>query len=446
MSLKASISGIRGIVGESLTPDVIVKYVSAYSQMMPAGPILLGRDSRPSGDVLCNFVAYLLNCLGREVIEIGIVPTPTVLFCVKEKGYAGGIVITASHNPIEWNALKLVNSKGKFLSPAEFAKLSELVEQGKFDYAVWNKLGKSEKMHDMALLHLEKVLNFVDVEKIKAKNFKVVIDTVNGAGGPIGAKLLRTLGCEVIEINTETTGYFAHPPEPTPVNLTQLSEKMKECGGDVGFALDPDADRLVLAGSDGEILSEEYTLALCADHYLSSKEKTDLVINLSSSRLCDDVAAKYGVKVLRVPTGEIHVTESLEQTNAKLGGEGNGGVILPQINKCRDTLVGMALILEYLANNGKKIEDCAKEIGNYSFIKTKFQVTDIDLTKTEALLKEKFPDGKLNNSDGLRLDFDDSWVLIRKSNTEPIVRVFAEAKSEQRALELIESVRNIAGI
>jgi phosphomannomutase len=446
MSLKASISGIRGIVGESLTPDVIVKYVSAYSQMMPAGPILLGRDSRPSGDVLCNFVAYLLNCLGREVIEIGIVPTPTVLFCVKEKGYAGGIVITASHNPIEWNALKLVNSKGKFLSPAEFAKLSELVEQGKFDYAVWNKLGKSEKMHDMALLHLEKVLNFVDVEKIKAKNFKVVIDTVNGAGGPIGAKLLRTLGCEVIEINTETTGYFAHPPEPTPVNLTQLSEKMKECGGDVGFALDPDADRLVLAGSDGEILSEEYTLALCADHYLSSKEKTDLVINLSSSRLCDDVAAKHGVKVLRVPTGEIHVTESLEQTGAKLGGEGNGGVILPQINKCRDTLVGMALILEYLANNGKKIEDCAKEIGNYSFIKTKFQVTDIDLTKTEALLKEKFPDGKLNNSDGLRLDFDDSWVLIRKSNTEPIVRVFAEAKSEQRALELIESVRNIAGI
>jgi phosphomannomutase len=446
MSLKASISGIRGIVGESLTPDVIVKYVSAYSQMMPAGPILLGRDSRPSGDVLCNFVAYLLNCLGREVIEIGIVPTPTVLFCVKEKGYAGGIVITASHNPIEWNALKLVNSKGKFLSPAEFAKLSELVEQGKFDYAVWDKLGKSEKMHDMALLHLEKVLNFVDVEKIKAKNFKVVIDTVNGAGGPIGAKLLRTLGCEVIEINTETTGYFAHPPEPTPVNLTQLSEKMKECGGDVGFALDPDADRLVLAGSDGEILSEEYTLALCADHYLSSKEKTDLVINLSSSRLCDDVAAKHGVKVLRVPTGEIHVTESLEQTGAKLGGEGNGGVILPQINKCRDTLVGMALILEYLANNGKKIEDCAKEIGNYSFIKTKFQVTDIDLTKTEALLKEKFPDGKLNNSDGLRLDFDDSWVLIRKSNTEPIVRVFAEAKSEQRALELIESVRNIAGI
>ena len=446
MSLKASISGIRGIVGESLTPDVIVKYVSAYSQMMPAGPILLGRDSRPSGDVLCNFVAYLLNCLGREVIEIGIVPTPTVLFCVKEKGYAGGIVITASHNPIEWNALKLVNSKGKFLSPAEFAKLSELVEQGKFDYAVWNKLGKSEKMHDMALLHLEKVLNFVDVEKIKAKNFKVVIDTVNGAGGPIGAKLLRTLGCEVIEINTETTGYFAHPPEPTPANLTQLSEKMKECSADVGFALDPDADRLVLAGSDGEILSEEYTLALCADHYLSSKEKTDLVINLSSSRLCDDVAAKHGVKVLRVPTGEIHVTESLEQTGAKLGGEGNGGVILPQINKCRDTLVGMALILEYLANNGKKIEDCAKEIGNYSFIKTKFQVTDIDLTKTEALLKEKIPDGKLNNSDGLRLDFDDSWVLIRKSNTEPIVRVFAEAKSEQRALELIEAIRNIAGV
>lgn len=446
MSLKASISGIRGIVGESLTPEVIVNYVSAYSQMMPEGSILLGRDSRPSGDVISNFVAYLLNCLGRDVIDIGIVPTPTVLFCVKEKKYAGGIVITASHNPIEWNALKLVNSDGKFLSPEQFAKLSELVSQKKFDYAIWNKLGTLNKEYKMSDLHLEKVLGFVDIEKIKAKNFKVVIDTVNGAGGPIGAKLLRTLGCDVIEINTETSGYFAHPPEPTPVNLVQLSEKMKKCNADIGFALDPDGDRLVLAGSNGEILSEEYTLALCADHYLSSKGKTDLVINLSSSRLCDDVAAKHGVKVLRVPTGEIHVTESLEQTGAKLGGEGNGGIILPQINKCRDSLVGMALILEYLANNGKKIEDCANEIGSYCFIKKKFQISDIDLNKIETSLKKEFPSGEFNNNDGLRIDFDDSWVLIRKSNTEPIVRVFAEAKCENKALDLIETIKKVAEI
>lgn len=446
MSLKASISGIRGIVGESLIPQVIVDYVSAYSQMMPKGTILLGRDSRPSGNVLCNFVAYLLNCLGRDVVDIGIVPTPTVLFCVNEKKYAGGIVITASHNPIEWNALKLVNNSGKFLSPEEFAKLSQLVEQKKFDYAKWDKLGTLQKDYDMPEMHLNKVLGFVDTEKIKSKKFKVVIDTVNGAGGPIGAKLLRLLGCDVTEINTEPTGYFAHQPEPTPANLTQLSEKMKECHADVGFALDPDGDRLVIAGSNGEILSEEYTLALCADHYLSSKGKTDLVINLSSSRQCDDVAAKYGVKVLRVPTGEIHVTEALEKTHAKLGGEGNGGIILPQINKCRDSLVGMALILEYLAGNGRKIEDCALDIGSYSFIKKKFDMADIDLGKVEILLKEKFPNGKLNNSDGLRLDFDDSWVLIRKSNTEPIVRVFAEAKSENKAADLINEVRNIAGI
>lgn len=446
MSLKASISGIRGIVGESLIPQVIVDYVSAYSQMMPKGAILLGRDSRPSGNVLCNFVTYLLNCLGRDVVDIGIVPTPTVLFCVNENKYAGGIVITASHNPIEWNALKLVNSSGKFLSPDEFAKLSRLVEQKNFAYAGWDKLGNLQKNYDMSENHLNKVLGFVDVDKIKSKGFKVVIDTVNGAGGPIGAKLLRSLGCDVIELNTEPTGYFAHQPEPTPANLTQLSEKMKECHADIGFALDPDGDRLVIAGSDGEILSEEYTLALCADHYLSSKEKTDLVINLSSSRLCDDVAAKYGVKVRRVPTGEIHVTEALEKTHAKLGGEGNGGIILPQINKCRDSLVGMALILEYLANNGKKIEDCALNIGKYYFIKKKFDITEIDLNKLEALLKAKFPNGKLNNSDGLRLDFDDSWVLIRKSNTEPIVRVFAEAKSEEKATDLINTVKNLAGI
>ena len=446
MSLKASISGIRGIVGESLIPHVIVDYVSAYSQMMPKGTVLLGRDSRPSGNVLCNFVAYLLNCLGRDVVDIGIVPTPTVLFCVNENKYAGGIVITASHNPIEWNALKLVNSSGKFLSPEEFAKLSKLVEQKKFDYAEWDKLGNLQKDYEMPEMHLNKVLGFVDVRKIRSKRFKVVIDTVNGAGGPLGAKLLRSLGCEVIEINTEPTGYFAHQPEPTPANLTQLSEKMKECRADIGFALDPDGDRLVIAGSNGEILSEEYTLALCADHYLSSKEKNDLVINLSSSRLCDDVAAKYGVKVLRVPTGEIHVTEALEKTGAKLGGEGNGGIILPQINKCRDSLVGMALILEYLAGNGKKIEDCALNIGSYSFIKKKFDIADIDLNKLEVSLRTQVPTGRLNNSDGLRLDFDDSWVLIRKSNTEPIVRVFAEAKSEDKAADLINTVRNIAGI
>lgn len=446
MSLKASISGIRGIVGESLVPQVIVDYVSAYSQMMPKGTILLGRDSRPSGNVLCNFVAYLLNCLGRDVVDIGIVPTPTVLFCVNEKKYAGGIVITASHNPIEWNALKLVNSSGKFLSQGEFAELSQLVEQKKCNYAKWDELGSLQQDYSMSECHLNKVLDFVDVEKIKSKKCKVVIDTVNGAGGPIGAKLLRSLGCDVTEINTEPTGYFAHQPEPTPPNLTQLSKKMKECHADIGFALDPDGDRLVIAGSNGEILSEEYTLALCADHYLSSKEKTDLVINLSSSRLCDDVATKYGVKVRRVPTGEIHVTEALEETRAKLGGEGNGGIILPQINKCRDSLVGMALILEYVANNGRKIEDCAADIGNYFFIKKKFDIADIDLNKIEILLKEKFPMGKLNRGDGLRFDFDDSWVLIRKSNTEPIVRVFAEAKSESKAADLIDTVRNIAGI
>lgn len=445
MSLKASISGIRGIVGESLTPKVIVDYVSAFSEMMPKGPILLGRDSRPSGGNMINFVVSLLNFLGREVIEIGIVPTPTVLFCVKEKKCAGGIAITASHNPIEWNALKLINSKGKFLSPSEFQSLQKRVESLTFHYASWDHLGGLTVEHAMGELHIKKVLEFVDAEKIRDKKFVVALDTVNGAAGPMSIRLLKNLGCQIIELNTHTTGYFAHPPEPTPDNLTQLSDKMKNIQADVGFALDPDGDRLVVAGSNGIILSEEYTLALCADHYLASKGKSNIVTNLSSSRMLDDIAKKYNVNLVRVPTGEIYVSEQLEKIGAKIGGEGNGGIIIPEVNSCRDALVGMAMILEVMSEKEKRVEDLAIEIGSYFFIKKKFQVSDIDLKAIEAQLREKFADGKLNVMDGLRIDFADSWVLIRKSNTEPIIRVFSEATTEEKANVLINTVKQIAG-
>lgn len=445
MSLKASISGIRGIVGESLTPKVIVDYVSAFSEMMPKGPILLGRDSRPSGGNMINFVVSLLNFLGREVIEIGIVPTPTVLFCVKEKKCAGGIAITASHNPIEWNALKLINSKGKFLSPSEFQSLQKRVESLTFHYASWDHLGGLTVEHAMGELHIKKVLEFVDAERIRDKKFVVALDTVNGAAGPMSIRLLKNLGCQIIELNTHTTGYFAHPPEPTPDNLTQLSDKMKNIQADVGFALDPDGDRLVVAGSNGIILSEEYTLALCADHYLASKGKSNIVTNLSSSRMLDDIAKKYNVNLVRVPTGEIYVSEQLEKIGAKIGGEGNGGIIIPEVNSCRDALVGMAMILEVMSEKEKRVEDLAIEIGSYFFIKKKFQVSDIDLKAIEAQLREKFADGKLNVMDGLRIDFADSWVLIRKSNTEPIIRVFSEATTEEKANVLINTVKQIAG-
>ncbi len=446
MSLKASISGIRGIVGESLTPEVITSYVTAFSSMMPEGTILVGRDSRPSGESLTTFVTSLLNLLGRDVVDVGIVPTPTVLFCVREKGFAGGIVITASHNPIEWNALKLVNSKGKFLSPAEFGQLANSVRTGSVgNYATWDKIGTTTEEYSMSELHITKVLGFVDVDKIKACKFKVAIDTVNGAAGPMGASLLRRLGCEVVELNTATTGYFAHPPEPTPENLSQLSVEMKRTQVDVGFALDPDGDRLVLAVAGGRVLSEEYTLALGVEHYLRSKGKSDVAINLSSSRLSVDVAQRHSVRVYKVPTGEIHVTEALESLGAKVGGEGNGGIIVPEINACRDALVGMAMVLEAIAITGRTLEELATQLGEYSLIKKKFDA-DVDLVVVEERLRENFPDAEFDTTDGIRVDFAKSWILIRKSNTEPIVRVFAESESIEESESLTVKAKELAGL
>lgn len=446
MSLKASISGIRGVIGESLTPQIIVDYVSAFASILPDGDIVIGRDSRPSGPCITDMVKSVLNSMGRNVVDVGIVPTPTVLFLVGSIGYAGGIVITASHNPIQWNALKLVNSKGRFLSPSEFGKLSDVYNLRKFNYCSYDKIGVSENKFSMSNLHIDNIMKFVDAEKIASRKFKVVLDTVNGAGGPISITLLEKLGCEVIAINTETTGVFAHPPEPTPVNLKELSENVKKHSADIGFALDPDGDRLVLCGSDGVVLSEEYTLAVAVRHYISTRGKTPVVINLSTSRLSVDSAQSMGCEVIKVPTGEIHVTEKLFEIGAKIGGEGNGGIIIPEVNSCRDALSGMAVILEALSFNKCSIEKLSEECGSYVLIKEKVETSDFNADNAALILKNKFPDGIINTEDGLRIDFETGWVLIRKSNTEPIVRVFAEEVTTEKCESLISQVREAAGL
>ncbi|OQB68765.1 MAG: Phosphomannomutase/phosphoglucomutase [Spirochaetes bacterium ADurb.Bin133] len=445
MSLKASISGIRGIVGDSLTPQILTDYLSAFSMILPEGAILIGRDSRVTGDMITDIVCGVMNFCGRDVVDIGIVPTPVVLFGVADNNYAGGIVVTASHNPLEWNALKLVNSKGKFISPAEFAKLSELYNKKEFKYAGYDKIGKRRAGADIPNIHIKKVSNMIDKEKVKKKRLRVALDTVNGAGGEHTIKLLKEFGCQIEAINIEPTGYFSHPPEPTPANLVAFTDFIKTKSVDIGFALDPDGDRLVLADSDGTILSEEYTLALAVSQYFKRGGKTDVVINTSTSRMVEEVVKKYGGRTFRVPTGEINVTEKMEEIGSKIGGEGNGGVIFPEVNKCRDASVGIALILEALSMENKGIKDLASEIPKYTFVKEKYSASGVDIKALEEKLRARYKEGIFDTQDGIRIDFKSSWALIRLSNTELIARVFVEAEDGNSAEELIREISVLCG-
>ena len=446
MSLKASISGIRGIVGESLTPQILSDYLSAFSKILPKGAILIGRDSRVTGEMILKLTKSIMNFCGRDVVDIGIIPTPVVLFGVNRGDYAGGIIITASHNPVEWNALKFVNDRGKFLSPKEFESLSSYYNNKDFEYCRYDEIGDSS--HDKTVIknHIDTVVNAVDYKKIESKKIKVALDTVNGAGGEHTITLLERFGCEVISINTEPTGYFSHPPEPTPKNLTQLSELIKKEGADIGFALDPDGDRLVLADNKGNILSEELTLALSIKQFLKYHKKTDIVVNLSSSRINEDIANKFECDIYYEPTGEINVTEKMEQVGALIGGEGNGGVISLSINKCRDASVGIAYILEALALEDRPIDILADELPKYSLLKEKYQKIDINIEDIEKKLRNIYMGARIDNRDGIRIDFDKKWVLIRKSNTEPILRIFAEAQIESEAKTLIDTVAPICGV
>ena len=446
MSLKASISGVRGIVGDSLTPQVISDYVSAFLSILPEGAILIGRDSRVTGPMILELVKSIITFSGRDVVDMGIIPTPVVLFGVAKNNYAGGIVITASHNPQQWNALKFVNNDGKFLSPAQFKQMSESYNKKDFKYADYAHIGHCSIDKQIAQTHLDTVTAAVDTQAIRNKKLTVALDTVNGAGGEHTLKLLEKFGCNVVSINTEPTGLFAHTPEPTPANLTQLSDLIKSNKVDVGFALDPDGDRLVIADGSGMIICEELTLALCVQQYLAHHKKSDVVINLSSSRITIDIADKFGSKVYKEPTGEINVTEKMEAIGACIGGEGNGGIIAAEINKCRDASVGIAFILEMLSQTDKTLAEIVSQLPQYQLIKKKYDIAELDLSAAEKQFRQLYPQAEFDCRDGIRIDFPDKWLLVRKSNTEPIVRIFAESVNADEATALIEQAVKQLGI
>jgi phosphomannomutase len=438
------ISGVRGVVGKSLTPEILTTYSSAFGNLCKSGKVVLGRDSRISGEMVKSAVLSGLLSTGCQVIDLGICPTPTVEIAVEELNAKGGIIITASHNPIQWNALKFVGADGIFLDEKRSKKLFDFVKNNKIKYKPWDKLGKVNFDDSWVKRHVDKILHlsFIDVQKIKSRKFRVVLDCCNGAGGVISPHLLRVLGCEVVELNCIPNGMFPHDPEPIPKNLISLYRAVKKNNADLGFAVDPDVDRLAIVSEKGVPLGEEATLALATEFVLSHTPCSNVVTNISTSRMLDDIAKEFGSKVYRTKVGEAHVARRLKQVKGVIGGEGNGGVILPELHYGRDALVGMALILEYLTESGKSISQLASELPQYFMIKKKATLSR-NFERNLIKLKRKYSQAKMNTLDGVRIDFQGSWLHIRKSNTEPLVRVIAEARSKRNSTRLVKDAIQI---
>jgi len=433
-TLMVSISGIRGIVGDGLDPQTIVKYASAYADFCGKGKIILGSDGRITGEMVRNIVIGTLLAKGNDVIDIGICPTPTVLFNVKSQKAVGGIQISASHNPNEWNALKLLNRRGEFMSPEENKKMLNALDKWDKNFVPWNKLGKL-KLYEKGLDdHIEAVLKLehINVSKIRRRKFKVLLDCVNGAGAYSMPKLLAKLGCEVIEMNCEKTGVFPRLPEPIPENLTATMRAVKKHKADIGIVVDPDVDRLVLITNDGKPFSEENTITQAVKFYLS-KKKGNVVVNLSTTRAVDDVANAYGCKVFRSPVGEANVVEKMKAVKAVIGGEGSGGVILPKAVFGRDALTGTVIILQHLLEFGGTMAELKKSLPQYFIAKKKISLKGINPDTVLKKLTVMFKNEKFNSEDGLRIDFADHWVHFRKSNTEPIIRIITEADTKEKA-------------
>ena len=441
-NLMASVSGVRGIVGEGLTPETLVKYVSAFGQKNSGGKIVVGGDPRVSNKFIRPLVKSTLMACGCDVVDIGITPTPTVQIMTEKLRASGGIAITASHNPIQWNGLKFIGADGLFLPEREIFQLFQEADSRKRSYAPWDKLG-NESRYDHAIqdhLGLIYQLPYLDIDLIKKKKFKVAVDCVNGAGGTIIPRLLRDLGCEVIELNTEPNGIFAHTPEPVPQNLVDLAVAVKEHKADLGVAVDPDVDRLAMIANDGNPLGEEYTLAL-AVKFILSKKLGYVVVNLSTSRVIDDVAQYYNVLLFKTKVGEINVAQKMREVGAVVGGEGNGGVILPEVHLGRDAPVGLALILQSLAEFDGTISQLKQTLSQYYILKDKESVKNINAEKVIAHFAEKYRDEQLELSDGLRIDRADSWIHLRRSNTEPIVRIIVESRTPEISWRILQEVK-----
>ena len=460
MPLIKSISGFRGTIGgragDNLTPQDIVECTAAFGQWVldSSGKalIVVGRDGRVSGDIVSGLVINTLRATGIDVIDLGLSTTPTVELAVPAEGAGGGIILTASHNPREWNALKLLNQRGEFISAADGADVLARVSGGNISYANVDQLGAYHKDDSYIQRHIEQImaLSLVDAPAVREKNYKIVVDAVNSTGALAVPPLLEALGCQVILLNGEITGQFTHNPEPLKEHLGQLCTEVKMQKAQMGIAVDPDVDRLVFVCNDGELFGEEYTLVAVADYVLSKRGGGNTVSNLSSTRALRDVTARYGGQYYAAAVGEVNVVEKMKAVGAVIGGEGNGGVILPELHYGRDALVGIALFLSHLALSGKQISTLRNTYPDYKMAKTKIdRAPDIDLEKVFAALKEKYRNEQINTEDGLKIDFESGWVHLRPSNTEPIIRVYSESNSEviaqNLARKIISDIQDLRG-
>ena len=462
MTLIKSISGIRGTIGgpqgDNLTPIDIVKFTTAYVRFMSEKnegkrlKIVLGRDARLSGTMVEDIIEGTLLGCGADVIGVGLCTTPGVEMAVITHKANGGIIITASHNPKQWNALKLLNERGEFLNDAEGKRVLALAEDEAFEFPQIDSIGKVLLREDFNPTHIQQVLSLpmVDVEAVKARRFKVVVDAVNSIGGVVIPALLEELGCEVVKLNCEPTGEFAHNPEPLPEHLTEISEVIRRENADLGVVVDPDVDRLALVNEDGSMFGEEYTLVAVAD-YILSQGVGNTVSNLSSSRALRDVTVAHGGEYNASAVGEVNVVAKMKETGAVIGGEGNGGVIYPALHYGRDALVGVALFLTHLVKKGCSMTELRKQYPAYFASKNKIQLTPaIDVDKVLVEMKARYASENVNDIDGVKIDFVENWVHLRKSNTEPIIRIYTEAKSAAEADELaqrfIAEISEICGL
>ncbi len=463
MALIKSISGIRGTIGgqvaDNLTPIDIVKFTTAYARLLSQRnaeghklTVVVGRDARISGAMVNNLIEGTLMACGVDVINIGMCTTPGTEMAVTTYGADGGIIITASHNPKQWNALKLLNAKGEFLNAAEGGEILELVADESYSYPTIDSIGRVKGRVDFNTTHIAQVLSMsaVDVEAVEQRKLKVVVDAVNSIGGVVIPELLSAMGCEVICINCEPTGNFAHNPEPLAENLTEISEVVRREGADMGIVVDPDVDRLALVCEDGSMFGEEYTLVAVADYILTLK-KGSTVSNLSSSRALRDVTLAHGCTYSASAVGEVNVVEMMKATGAVIGGEGNGGVIYPELHYGRDSLVGVALFLTYFVKRGMSMSELRAIFPAYFASKNKVELTDdIDVDALLVEMKNRYSDEQVTDIDGVKIDFAETWVHLRKSNTEPIVRIYTEAGTQEEADALAErfigEMKEICGI
>jgi phosphomannomutase len=442
MSLMISVSGIRGIFGTDLTPENLTRFTAAFGHWSGSGKIVVGRDTRVTGQICEDIVCATLQSVGCDVVKVGIAPTPTVAMGVLKHQADGAIIISASHNPEEWNALKLLNSKSEFLDDRQGKKVIEISEEQSYSYQKYDEVGTVTEDNELLNYHIQKILDlpYIDRELIASKNFSVAIDPVNGTGAVSLPQLLEALGVHSIyAINDEPTGIFAHVAEPLPEHLGDICALVEEKDCDLGIVTDPDADRLALVTDKGNLFGEEYTQAVAFD-FLLDKKAGPCATNLSSSRVAEDIARKYGQKCHRSSVGEINVVKMMQEVDALIGGEGNGGVINPDLHYGRDALVGTAMILQLLAERDLTADEYRNSLPDYYIQKSKMQLADVDGDALLEKAKSEYADYDPDTTDGVKIDFEDGWVHLRKSNTEPIIRVYSEGISPEKAKELADEV------